>query len=377
MISFVVENPNSIDLRRVLFIDIEVKTPGQNDYRKVNQFPQVIQPFDYNEHGGRFITSLKSWPEIRSFSQLGGVGELKIRAYMTDGDEDYYSSRHGNQPPHYGELVINITNAPPQLFNATLVGPESPRYNDPLEYVAEVYDPDGDLLKVTLHIIDSSGIQVRKETQDVESGRVIFKAGQYGFFREADAGKNFSYFYSVDDGIDVMYFPSSDNQSTTLEGPNIRSNPKLWVENLHVEPEDDNYYYWGKYNFSLEMRNQEPYNIEIPVTLKIKTEDKNWKQVSTRTVTVTPDSKREYFLVDDAFDVLDRGSNFSFRFEYPEYDQNDELSSEIRWTNPINKKMMKYNFISLPVVINLLFVLLLPLIGGIFLEKWMGKGRIG
>ena len=378
LIFFTVANSNSLDLRRTLFVDLEVKVPGERDYRKVNQFPQVVRPFDYEDKEGNIwsYTSRKRWPEITSYSQIGGVGEVKIRAYMTDGSMNLLSTNFKENPPYCRELVINITNAPPQLFNATLAGPESPRYTDPIEYLAEVYDPDGDLMKVTLHILDPSG-RVKNETQEVKSGGVSFKAGQYSFFREADAGKNFSYYYTVDDGIDVIYFPTSDNQSATLEGPNIRSKPKLWVENLHVDPEDDNYYYWGKYNFSLEMRNQEPYNIEIPVTLKIKTEDKNWKQVSARTVTVTPDSKREYFLVDDAFDVLDRGSDFSFRFEYQEDDQNNERSAEMHWSKPINQRLMKDNLLSIPVAFNLLFVLLLPLLGGILLEKWMGKGRMG
>jgi hypothetical protein len=113
------------------------------------------------------------------------------------------------------------------------------------------------------------------------------------------------------------------------------------------------------------------------VTLKIKTEDKNWKGVETRTVTVTPDSKRIYFPTDDAFDVLDRGSDFSFRFEYQEYDQNNERSAEMQWYKPLNQRLMKYDLVSIPIGINLLFVLILPLLGGIFLEKWMGKGRMG
>ncbi|MDD3564045.1 MAG: hypothetical protein PHN90_00045 [Methanothrix sp.] len=377
-IYFVVENPNSLDLRRTLFVDLQAKLPGEREYHNVNQIPQVVQPFDYVVSGERNITSLKKWPEINSFTQIGGVGEVKLRAYMHDGTRDYYSSGRSNTThPHYGEMTINITNAPPQLFNATLVGPQSPRYNDPLEYVAEVFDPDDDLMAVRLHITDPAGREVRNETQEAKSGRVSFKAAQYGFFGEADAGKNFTYYYSLDDGIDITSFPPRDNPNATFEGPNIRSTPKLWVENLHVEPVDKNYYYWDEYNFSVVMRNQEPYSIEIPVTLKIKTKDKNWKGVETRTVTVTPDSKRIYFSTDDAFDVLDRGSDFSFRFEYQEYDQNNERSAEMQWYEPLNQRLMKYDLVSIPIGINLLFVLILPLLGGIFLEKWMGKGRLG
>lgn len=362
-INFRVKNPNSLDLRRTLFVDLQAKLPGERKYRNVNQFPQVVQPFDYEVKEEKHFTSLKRWPEITSFSQLGGVGEVKLRAYMTDGTRDYLSSNTTH--PYYGVMIINITNAPPRLFNATLIGPRSPRYNDPLEYVAEVFDPDGDLMTVTLHITDPAGRAVRNETQEAKSGQVSFKAAQYGFFGEADAGKNFTYYYTVNDGIDVASFPSHDNPSATFEGPNIRSTPKLWVENLHVEPVDESYYYWDGYNFSVEMRNQEQYNIEIPVTLKIKTKDKNWKGVETRTVTVTPDSGRIYFQTNDAFDVLDRGSDFSFRFEYQEYDQNNGRSAEMQWHKPLNQRLMKYDFVSIPIGINLLFILILSLLGGI------------
>jgi len=375
-LGFYVQNPNPLDLRRTVFVDLEAKLPGETKYQKLNQYTQAVQPFDYAEKG-KVNWTAKIWPEFASFSDLEKVGDVRLRVLVSDGSNKWYSSASGNSHPYYGELLLNVTNSPPEMVNASLICSESPRYNDPIEYVATVWDPDGDLMNVTLHILDDKGWEMRNETQDVKSGQVRFKAAQYGFFGEPDAGKNYSYYYTIGDGIDTVCYPPSEDGNATLEGPRIRSTPKLWVETPHVEPEDDNYYYWGEYNFSLEMRNQEPYNMEIPVTLKIRTEDKNWKPVAKRTVLVTPDSKREYFPTSDAFDVLDRGSPFSFRFEYPEYDQNNSMSIDMQWETPLNQRLMKNGLASVPIVINLLLLMVLPLLGGIFIERWMGKGRMG
>ena len=78
------------------------------------------------------------------------------------------------------------------------------RYNDPIEYKANIADADGDLLNVTLHILDENGVELKNETLNMKPGPVSFKANEYGFFKEADAGKNFTYYYSYDDGIDFI-----------------------------------------------------------------------------------------------------------------------------------------------------------------------------
>ncbi len=47
------------------------------------------------------------------------------------------------------------------------------------------------------------------ETQITLPGIVSFKAGEYGFFSETDAGKNFTYYYSFDDGINSNQYQDS------------------------------------------------------------------------------------------------------------------------------------------------------------------------
>ena len=65
--------------------------------------------------------------------------------------------------------------------------------------------------KVTIVLDDQNG-EIRNETQDVKSGtNVTFSAGEYGFFAEVDAGKNFSYRYTYGDGL-------NDNGTTAASG---------------------------------------------------------------------------------------------------------------------------------------------------------------
>ena len=206
-IKFQVLNPNSIDLRIPLFVDLEAKVQGDDDFRKVNQNSMVVQPFAYLEKG-KFNIFEASWPEITTLGQLDKIGVLKLRqgvikfrAVYNDGSRKKYSSDWIFTPPYYGELALNLTNRPPEMKNVSLVAPNQTRYNDPIEYKATIEDLDGDLLNVTLHILDTKEEELKNVTQMVLPGIVSFKVGEYGFFSETDAGKNFTYYYSFDDGI--------------------------------------------------------------------------------------------------------------------------------------------------------------------------------
>ena len=196
-LKFHIQNPNSIDLRIPLYVDLEAKMQGSDDFKKINQNSMVVQPFAYSEKDKTYVFE-SSWPEISTFSQLEKIGVLrlkpgviKFRAVYNDGRPKIYSSRWISNPPFYGELALNLTNRPPVMKNISLVAPNQTRYNDLIEYKATVDDPDGDLLNVTLHILDDKGMELKNETQNTEPGDISFKSSEYGFFSESDAGKNF------------------------------------------------------------------------------------------------------------------------------------------------------------------------------------------
>ena len=175
------------------------------------------------------------------------------------------------KPPFYGELVFNVTNSLPRMsdFNVTPAG--QVRYNDPIEYKANIEDEDGDMLNVTLHILDENGNEIRNETINTKPGPVSFKANEYGFFTENDAGKNFTYYYSYDDSINSTL----KDPEEPLTGPNLRKGAKLDVDRLGFSPASENYYWWERYGFSVRAKNLNPevYDVYIhPVY-----QDRRWR----------------------------------------------------------------------------------------------------
>ena len=128
------------------------------------------------------------------------------------------------------------------------MAPSTARFNDPIEYKTTVEDSDRDALNVTLHILDTKGKELKNATQMVLPGSVSFKANQFGFFSESDAGKNFTYYYSFDDGI-------NSNRTGVQSGPNIRQGPKLYVDKLNVTPQSSNCYWWQWYTFNIRAKN--------------------------------------------------------------------------------------------------------------------------
>ena len=75
-IKFEVQNPNPIDLRIPLFVDLEVMEPGGNGFKKVNQNSMVVQPFSYTEQG-KINYFQSSWPEVTRLDQIDKMGLLK------------------------------------------------------------------------------------------------------------------------------------------------------------------------------------------------------------------------------------------------------------------------------------------------------------
>ena len=67
-IKFQVQNPNPIDLRIPLFVDLEAMAPGENGFKKINQNSMIVQPFSYTENNGvNFFES--SWPELSTLAR--------------------------------------------------------------------------------------------------------------------------------------------------------------------------------------------------------------------------------------------------------------------------------------------------------------------
>ena len=373
-IKFQVQNPNSVDLRIPLYVDLEAKVQGSDDFKKINQNSMVVQPFAYSETNNANIFE-SSWPEMSTLNQLEKIGVLKLkpgvikfRAVYNDGFRKKYSNDWIFTPPYYGELVLNLTNRPPEIKNISLVAPNQTMYNDLIEYKAVVDDPDGDILNVTLHILDDKGMEFKKETQNIKPGEVSFKSSGYGFFGESDAGKNFSYYYSFDDGI-------NSNRTENKTGPNIRRVPKLYVDKLNVTSQSSSYYWWNWYTFNVRAKNINPEDFDVVFTVFTKTENGDWKTIESKTVKVGQDPEMIYFNKTEPFTVTDANSSFLYRIKLSEYDQTgkDVLEAEGKRINaqilPYSMSDLTNPFIHLVPIFSIIFILLMSLLTGYLVER--------
>jgi hypothetical protein len=248
------------------------------------------------------------------------------------------------------------------LSNLSIEAPGPTRYNDPINYVANAFDADQDVVNVSLHILDVTGRERRNATQIVNSGeRISFIASQYGFFDKEDAGKNFSYYYSFGDGINVS--------TTDIEdGPSLKKSTTLWVGRPAVIPEERNQYWWQYYNFSLVMKNQEPEETKVQVTLYTDTKSHPWKAVSTQEVILSGEQSTVFFNV-RPFDVLDVNQTFRYKLVYSEYDQNLKDSVEQSGQGPLNAKLVRYDTISAVGLGNVAIILLFAFLLSILVER--------
>jgi hypothetical protein len=283
-----------------------------------------------------------------------------------DGSRKKYSSDWISTPPFYDELALNLTNRPPEMKNISLVAPNQTRYNDPIEYKANIDDPDGDTLNVTLHILGNKGIEFKNETQNIKPEDISFKSSEYGFFSESDAGKNFTYYYSFDDGI-------NSNRTENKTGPNIRRGPKLYVDKLNVTPESSSCYWWNWYTFNVRAKNINPEAFDVVFTLFTKTENGDWKTIESKTVRVGQEPQMVYFNKIEPFTVADANSSFLYRIKLSEYDQSGKDVLEADGSR-INAKIVRYSMDDPVMLANLLLLLLFIAGLGLIMERFLKRG---
>ena len=193
-----------------------------------------------------------------------------------------------------------------------------------------------------------------------------FKANEYGFFKEDDAGKNYTYYYSFDDGINSA-------KTEIMKGPTIRKGPKLSVDKLGFFSASENYYWWERYGFNLRAKNLNPEEYEVSFTLSTRTGDKEWTTVDTKKVRIGPDSVEVHFNDTNPFKVIDAGQKFYYRVKYSEYDQGGEDTMEQTGVR-INDKIVPYKIYDGMMILNLVPMLVLIILGSFFIERKLKKG---
>jgi len=363
----VARNNNPLEMRRMLDLYLEVKDPGQSDYRRVNSWPEKIQTNEYSEKQN---TTQRVWTMLPSFIYLKKVGEVKLRVNVSDGVNKWSTASYSDvKPPYYSELIFNVTNSLPNMNSFELAPSGLVRYNDPIEYKSIIEDADGDMLNVTLHILDENGNEVKNKSVNTKPGPVSFKANEYGFFAESDSGKNFTYYYSYDDGIGNV----SKDPEVPLRGPSIKKGAKLSVDRLDFTGSSENYYWWDKYGFSVRAKNLNPEEYEVSFTLSTRTENGEWNTVETKTEKIGSEPVVVRFNKTEPFRVTDVGKTFYYRVKYSEYDQTGKDSMDMKGAR-INRKIVPFSIHSGIMALNILSMLFILTMIGFFMERSLKKG---
>jgi hypothetical protein len=359
----IVTNNNLPEQRRMLDMYYEVKNPGSNKYERLNSWPEKIQANEYNDKN----TTQRVWGMLPSFSYLKNVGKVSLRANVSDGVYKWSTASYSDlKPPFYSELVFNLTNIPPTMSDFNLTPSGLVRYNDPIVYKATIADKDEDMLNVTLHILDEKGTELKNQTSVAKAGDVRFKANDYGFFSEADAGKNFTYYYSFDDGINA-------SRTENMTGPRIKKGPKLFVDRLGFSTSSESNYWWQQYGFNIRAKNLNPEEYDVTFTLSTKTAGNEWNTVDTKTVKIGPEAEVIYFNDSKPFLVADANKTFSYRIKFSEYDQNDKDYMDAIGPR-INAKVIPYAINNGVMISNLALMFIFVIGLGLFIERRLKRG---
>ncbi|MEA2046630.1 MAG: hypothetical protein U9N48_08970 [Euryarchaeota archaeon] len=362
-------NSNPIEIRRVLYLTLEMREEGSEEFSPITD----VQKIQTNEYDKKYNLTERKWPEIEYVRDLGATGNATLQIRVQDGQNDYnstYMSRDLPDEDLFREISLTIINNPPQITDMSAnKGPV--HWKDPLEYAVLVEDADGDLVAVTLHILDEDGNEFSEpinRTQRVIPGangtRVTFTNAEYNFFDKGDAGKNFTYSYSYGDGMDRR-------ETKIMQGPHFRPNPEIRVEKPGMEPVGGaNYYWWQGYDFSLQVQNPKMDNL----TVSLYTDTPGHPDTRYPGDGVVIGRSDEFVKVKfqdvHPFDVLDCGEQFSYRFKYSAPDQDGKYFTENIPGERISPKIVRYSIYSSVMVTNILLVLIIALLGGIVMERW-------
>ena len=277
---------------------------------------------------------------------------------------------------------MKVYNVPPQINNSTMeVSPNPARWDDFIQYTASLEDDhtstplvssadkgQQNINQVTLHIL-LNDTEINNITKPFLVGDpIIFSTKDKGIFDESDAGKNFSYRYSCTDGV---IGGENTTWSEVMSGPVLRPISKIRVSNPMIRPESDNYYWWQKYTFGLGMKSQNNEGDTVTVTLYTDTPSSPKKPVSSQSEHISGSNYTDILFEDiEPFNVADRNQPFHYYFTYTSPDQYGKYEST--WFDgpkQINSKLISYELASIQAVGNLLAIVIVAILAGIFVER--------
>lgn len=356
-----VKNDNPIEVRSDVYLYLEAKGPGDENFTRVGSQRVILA----NEYSQKSNSTIRDWSGLTPFVDSRVVGNATFRIWFNDMHSTYLTDTMYTRPyqkdDYYSILELELVNSPPEVVGESIrVEPARARYNDPIRYASRFVDADGDLVNVTLQVLDDQGRERANLTQEVKSGtNVTFSASEYGLFGEGDAGRNFSYRFTYGDGLD-------GNATEIYPGPSLLPSPKIFVSDSNVEAADENRYWWQNYRFSLKVKNLEVDNLRIDLYTSTPSHPNRYQD--TRVINASEDAQVVLFDL-RPFDVSDADESFTYYFKYSATDQNSEEMMGGTSDGRIHPKIVRYPIYSAVTIGNLLFVLLAALAGGIVIER--------
>jgi hypothetical protein len=378
-----VENPNSEEIRRALYLRLESKEPDETDFKPIG-LRQIVQVNEYSTSGKTNYTAI-DFPDSTSFHYLKRVGKVELRISVSDGKYKYTSQDCGSNPDkgYFSLLSLNVGNIPPLINNSTMRVTPNATWDGFVEYRASLNgtkwgfatsDSKRSTINATLHIYDKNdGIERLNLSKTFPEGdEIIFNSKDASFFTEKDAGKNFTYRISVSDGI---IGGINTTWSDIGEGPRLKRTAKIIViEPAGNDTEDSSNSWWHKYSFSIKVKSKDPDVKNVQVTLYTDTPDHQEQKVDSpenpETLPVNTDNYTTFEFNDmKPFDVMDCNKNFSYYFTYDVEDANGNRQTDLVDGGRISAKAISYAFESFSGLGNLLLILLFSLGSGVLIEK--------
>ena len=382
-IGALVVNTNPIELRRALYLTLEIQEPGDSSFKPAKVATQIIQ---VNEYDDKEKTVLRIFPDFSSFDYLRRVGAVKLRVNVTDGQYKYDSGIQMNDSEngYYNDLLLKVYNIPPQINNTTMsVSPNIAKWDDYIQYTASLNDQSKgkniasitgkkeNPVQFTLHIYDGSNEIFNITKPFLPADMISFSTKDANIFKEKDAGKNFTYRYSATDGIKGG---NNTTWSSFGEGPRIRQNPKIRVTDPKVDSEEGTHYWWQSYRFGLKVKSLSPEPVDLKVDLYTNTSSHHERYMYSKTELVSPNNYTELdFGNVRPFDAADANQTFSYYFKYSAPDQNGNYTIEASGFK-INSKIMPYDMFHPVILINLSLLLFVIVIGSLLIERKLQRG---
>ncbi len=370
-----IENTNPIEIRRALYLYLEEKGPGDKDFKPAKAERQIIQVNEYDE---KINNTIRIFPDISSFGYIKGEGEVLFRIVISDGTKrisKWNSSNISDHPElgYYGVLKLKVHNNPPKINNSSMsIEPKLVKWDDYVEYRAQLKDEDRDTVNVTLHVYkNNTELNFTKlaPTEPDESD-IVFSTEDYNIFVEADSGKNFTYRYSCDDDIDTTW-------SEIGYGPNLKRTAEITIVGKpKVSTTDPKNYWWQEYSFSIDAKSKNPEGGSLTVSLYTYTPEnygKMWPESQTKQVY---NDNVTTFTFEDVkpFEALDSNQTFYYNFTYDMADESGDYGTPLFEGWKINPRLIKYGIIDPIMILNWLPMLIVPLLGGILIERLLRKG---